>query len=206
MRSPALALVIANLATLLVALWFDWSPGMLMWPYWIQSVVIGYYARKRMLTLVAFSTEGFTSGGKRVPENDEGKRSTGNFFAFHYGFFHLGYLVFLLAQHALDGLQEVLWMVACGLSFVLSQRQTYAAQHAADVRGRPNLGALMFLPYLRILPMHLGIILGGGLTGGAGALVLFTVLKTGADLLLDAIDRRMAATSAPGPATVQPGD
>lgn len=203
MRSSAPALVTANLVTLVVALWFDWSPGMLMWPYWIQSVVIGYYARKRMLNLHAFSTEGFTSGGKRVPEDDEGKRSSAGFFAFHYGFFHVGYLVFLTAEHALDGLQEVLLMLACGLSFVLSQRQTYAAQHASDVRGKPNLGTLMFLPYLRIVPMHLGILLGAGAGGGAGALVMFTLLKTGSDVLLDHIDRRIAAKSAPAGATVQ---
>ena len=42
--------------------------------------------------------------------------------------------------------------------------------------------------------------------GGPAMLVLFTVLKTGSDVLLDYIDRRIAAKSAPAPATVQPGD
>jgi hypothetical protein len=206
MRSSAPALVTANLVTLIVALWLDWGPGMLMWPYWIQSVVIGYYARKRMLNLHAFSTSGLTSNGKAVPETVEGKRSAAGFFAFHYGFFHFGYLVFLLGMHSFEAWYDVWLMLACGLSFVLSQRQTYAAQHASDVRGVPNLGTLMFLPYLRIIPMHLGIILGGGVTGGAATLVLFTVLKTGSDVLLDYIDRRIAAKSSPAPATVQPGD
>lgn len=187
-------LVLANLLTLALALAFGWDAGWLIWPYWIQSVVIGWYARRRMLEVDRFSTEGFTSNGTRVAEDETGKRSTANFFSLHYGFFHAGYLVFLLTRHPVHGLWDTLAMIACGFSFVWSQRLTYAVQHAADLRGRPNLGALMFLPYLRIVPIHL-IILVGGLGGGAMALIVFTALKTAADVGLDVIDRRMAIAS-----------
>ena len=61
-----------------------------------------------------------------------------------------------------------------------------------DLRGRPNLGTLMFTPYLRVLPMHLSILIGAALGGGTGLLVLFTVLKTVSDIGMDAVDRRMA--------------
>lgn len=84
-RSPALALIVANAATLVAALIFHWAPAWLLWPYWIQSVIIGWYARQRMLNFVQFSTEGFTSNGRRVPEDDSGKRMTANFFVLHYG-------------------------------------------------------------------------------------------------------------------------
>lgn len=188
--------MIANALTLVAAIVLGWSPAWLLWPYWIQSVVIGWYARKRMLNLDRFSTQGFTSGGKPVPEDDSGKRSTASFFAFHYGFFHVGYLVFLLDSHWVDGLWNWLALLACGVSFVLSQRATYAVQHAADLRGVPSLGALMFTPYLRVLPMHLGIIFGAGIGDGTWLLVLFTVLKTGSDIALDTIDRRWAERSA----------
>lgn len=196
MTSSVRNLIFANAATLVAAFVFDWSVGVVMWTYWIQSVVVGWYARKRMLALARFSTAGFTSGGKPVPEDETGKRSTANFFAFHYGGFHLGYLVFLFAEHALSTWWDALAMLACGLSFVLSQRATYAAQHAADLRGKPNLGALMFTPYLRVLPMHLGIIFGGGAGGGTFALLLFVALKTASDIGLDLIDRRMAEHAA----------
>ena len=180
---------------LAAALAFDWNLGWLLWPYWIQSVIIGWYARRRMLALAQFSTEGFTSNGRRVPEDDTGKRSTANFFALHYGFFHLGYLLFLAKEHPVADLRAAAVLAACGVSFVLSQRETYRVQHAADLRGRPNLGALMATPYLRVVPMHLAIILGAGATGGT-ALWLFCGLKTASDLLLDRIDRRMAVKSA----------
>jgi len=191
-RSSARALILANVVTLVAALLFRWEVAWLFWPYWIQSVIIGFYARRRMLGLAQFSTEGFTSGNRPVHENDQGKRSTANFFVLHYGGFHLGYLVFLLAEHRVSGLWNMSILFACGVSFVLSQRSTYAMQHAADLRGKPNLGKLMFMPYVRILPMHLGIIFGSGLGSGVFSLVLFTALKTLSDIALDAFDRKDA--------------
>lgn len=193
MSPSARNLILANAGTLVLALVFGWDIGWLMWPYWIQSVIVGYYARRRMLALRAFSTEGFTSNGRRVPEDESGKRSTARFFVLHYGIFHLAYLGFLLVQHAVTAPLEIIALLGCGLSFVLSQRETFAAQHAADLQGRPNLGSLMFLPYLRVLPMHLGIILAGSLGGGAVMLMVFALLKTLSDLGLDYADRRMAA-------------
>lgn len=198
-------LILANIITLIAALVFQWEVAWLLWPFWIQSVIIGIYARKRMLDLAQFSTDGFTSNDQPVPENEQGKRSTANFFVLHYGGFHLGYLVFLLAEHRVSGLWNMSILLACGVSFVLSQRTTYAVQHAADLRGKPNLGKLMFMPYVRILPMHLGIIFGSGLGGGAFMLVLFTALKTLSDIALDHWDRKDAekttsrAGNTPGP-------
>jgi hypothetical protein len=54
----------------------------------------------------------------------------------------------------------------------------------------------MFTPYLRVIPMHLAILVGTSLGGGAGLLVVFTLLKTASDLGLDAVDRRMAVRHA----------
>ena len=101
MSPSARTLLLANAATLAAALVLDWPAGWLLWPYWIQSVVIGWFARKRMLGLYRFSTDGFTSNDQPVPENAQGKRSTANFFTLHYGFFHLCYLIFLCAEHPL---------------------------------------------------------------------------------------------------------
>lgn len=195
MSPSARHLILSNAATLAAGLLLHWNVGWLLWPYWMQSVIIGWYARKRMLALDRFSTAGFTFNNRPVPENDSGKRSTANFFVIHYGIFHLGYLGFLFAMHTVDSWRDIFTLSACGVSFVLSQRQTYAAQHAADLRGKPNLGSLMFTPYLRVVPMHIAIILGSA-ASGAWMLFLFTGLKTLSDLLLDMIDRKMAVASA----------
>ena len=195
MNASSRNLLFSNAATLGAAFALHWDLGWLLWPYWIQSVIVGWYARRRMLALDRFSTEGFTSSGRRVAEDDSGKRSTATFFALHYGCFHLAYLAFLCKEHPVADLRSIAVLVACGVSFGLSQRETYASQHAADLRGRPNLGTLMFTPYLRVVPMHLAILAGVNATGGV-ALWVFCALKTLSDLLLDRIDRHMAIRSA----------
>ncbi|HEV7716935.1 MAG TPA: DUF6498-containing protein [Steroidobacteraceae bacterium] len=185
-------LIVSNAITVVAALVLHWPIETLMWPYWIQSVIIGWYSRRRMLALHQFSTEGFTSNGQPVPETPRALRSTANFFAIHYGFFHLGYLVFLW-QH-IDKLSRWDWLAFAGLSvsFVMSHGASFRQNLAADVRGRPNLGALLFLPYLRILPMHLTLIFGRAIGGdGAGALLLFGVLKTLADVGMHYADHKM---------------
>jgi hypothetical protein len=196
MAASSRNLLLSNLLTVILALVLGWEIGWLLWTYWVQSVVIGWYARKRMLAVVRFTTSGFTMNDRPVPTDESGKRSTAGFFTLHYGFFHIFYLVFLFSSKRIDNAWDILLLLACGLSFVFSQREAYAAQHASDVRGCPNLGILMFTPYLRVVPMHLMIILGDELGGGIGALALFAALKTASDLGLDAIDRRMAKTSA----------
>jgi len=195
MNASSRNLLLSNAATLGAAFVLHWDLGWLLWPYWIQSVIVGWYARRRMLALDRFSTEGFTSSGRRVAEDDSGKRSTATFFALHYGCFHLAYLAFLCKVHPVADLRSAAVLMACGVSFALSQRETYAVQHAADLRGRPNLGALMFTPYLRVVPMHLAILVGGNAAGSV-ALWVFSGLKTVSDLLLDRIDRHMAIRSA----------
>lgn len=190
--SSTTGLLISNMLTLIVALILQWPLALLIWPYWIQSVIIGWYARKRMLALKKFSTKGFTSNDQPVPENEKGKRSTASFFVIHYGFFHLGYLVFLLAIARVDSAWDTFWILVCGFSYVFAQRKTCEQQIASDSVGKPNLGKLMFLPYLRILPMHLTIIF--GMMGGSTFSILFFIaLKAIADILLDRLDRDMAS-------------
>ncbi len=196
--SSAVALIGANALTLALALWLDWPVATLLWPYWMQNLVVGWYARKRMLALQRFSTDGFTANDQPVPENEKGKRSTAGFFVLHFGFFHLVYLIFLFASAPLSQFRDFVVVLACGFSYVVAQRKTCAEQMANDALGTPNLGKLMCLPYLRVLPIHLAIVFGFTRIG-PGALVLFVALKTGADLALDQLDRRFAATVAGTP-------
>jgi len=178
-------LLISNAVAAGMALLLRWPLETLLWPYWFQSVIIGWYSRKRILALKNFSTDGFTMNDRPVPQSPQSLGTVARFFTLHYGFFHAGYLVFLLNKSAPLGLWDWLGVIGVAVSFAISHRQSFQQNIDADARGRPNLGALMFLPYLRILPMHFTIILGHAL-GGNGALtvLLFSALKTGADVLM----------------------
>lgn len=187
-----LSLVFVNVVTLAVALVLDWPLATLMWPYWIQSVVIGYYSRERILALGRFSTEGFTMNDRPVGPTPATQRSVANFFALHYGFFHFGYLAFLVKQVPLLHWWDIFGWLALGASFAWNHRLSFQQNVAADRQGTPNIGTLMFLPYARIVPMHFTILFGGTVAGGGpGAVLIFGALKTAADVLMHYIEHRV---------------
>jgi len=206
-------IVIANAITLVLALWQQWTLLQLMWPFWMQSVIIGYYARRRMLALEDFSTEGLRMNEQPVPETPAAKRKVANFFVLHYGGFHAAYLVFLYifsttadaagfvavtdegsgaVSQVFVGHTTALDMVAyvaLAVSFWLSHRASHREHVAADLGGRPNLGTLMFMPYARVVPMHLTIIFGTQM--GGGAVWLYVLLKTVADVVMHKVEHRL---------------
>jgi hypothetical protein len=206
-------IVVSNAITLALALWQQWTLLQLMWPFWMQSVIIGYYARRRMLALEEFSTDGLRMNKRPVPDTPAAKRKVANFFVLHYGGFHAAYLVFLFVfsttadpagfvavtdessgavSQVFVGHTTVLDLVAyvaLAVSFWLSHRASHHEHVAADLGGRPNLGTLMFMPYARVIPMHLTIIFGTQLEGGA--VWLFVLLKTGADVVMHKVEHRV---------------
>jgi hypothetical protein len=194
--SAVAGIVTANAVTLGLALLLDWPVGTLLWPYWLQSVVIGYYARKRILALTRFSTEGFMINDREVDPTPETKRSTATFFVIHYGFFHFGYAVFLTVLVP-PKLMDLPFIGVALVAFILSHQRSFRENVARDLAGCPNIGTLMFLPYARVVPMHLVIIAGAGFVGGTSRLVLvgFALLKTGADLLMHHVEHRVLARS-----------
>lgn len=205
MRDRAvLSILTSNALTLVVALSQQWPLLLLLWPYWLQSLVIGWYARRRILALQRFSTAGFTVNGAAVEPTEATRRMTANFFAMHYGFFHLVYFVFLAAFSAVGAVGaapsalDALLIAALGATFWWTHRDSHRRLLEADTRGERNIGTLMFLPYARILPMHVMIILGAVLGGGGLPLLLFVALKTVADVLMHVVEHRWLQK---GPAT-----
>src|SRR5262249_48167478 len=194
-----------NVVAIGIAWWQHWPLVTLLWPYWMQSVIIGWYSRKRILALGDFSlanTDGFDRGSPEAT-----KRSTARFFTLHYGTFHLVYAIFLWsyttgrirgapAYHVTP--LDLAFMAVLTVSFLLTPRASYQRIMAADQQGRPNIGGVMFLPYLRIVPMHLAIIIGLS-AGYHGGMLLFATLKTIADALMHWIEYRIAGASAASP-------
>ncbi len=205
----ALAFLIGtNLLTIALALWQGWPVALLMWIYWLQSVVIGVFSAARILGLQRFSTEGFKSNGQSMDPTPATKRSTAIFFCFHYGFFHVGYAVFLLTAPMPAG--EWPWVLLAGAVFLINHWQSFLRFREADRQGEPNIGTLMFLPYLRIVPMHLTIIFGLGFvmmaSGGSGTgnsivILMFGALKTVADALMHVAEHAILAKSGKPKAT-----
>lgn len=188
------SLVATNLLSLGLALAADWSLASLMFLYWCQSVIIGVASAARILSLDRFSTENFRINDRAVAPTAGVKIQTAVFFVVHYGFFHVVYLVFLFADSD-AALAVNLGFAACVVLFALNHAWSYRYNVAQDRRGTPNIGTLMFTPYLRIVPMHLTIIAGGALGTSTVTLVLFCLLKTAADTAMHLVEHRRLQTA-----------
>ncbi len=179
-----------------VGIALGWRLSDLLWPYWIQSVIIGLYAARRILALKRFDVSDFKINGKPAEETDKTRRSTATFFLVHYGVFHAVYFAFLAARWPAD--QTWLWIAGAGISFLVQQHMAYSQTIETIQRGHPNIGTLMFLPYLRVLPMHVTILFGAANAGeNSGVwILLFTLLKTAADLAMNAAENRVLTKAA----------
>ncbi|TVQ50701.1 MAG: hypothetical protein EA371_00100 [Gammaproteobacteria bacterium] len=216
-------ILLANGMTLLMALWQGWSVLQLMWPFWVQSLIIGWYARQRMLKLTAFCTEGMKINNRPVKPTPASQRNIANFFALHYGGFHLVYLVFLVAlttttdaagfitvTNESTGAESLVYIghvhpldfviyLFLAAGFVGSHRASHQEHVQADLGGVPKLGQLMMLPYLRVIPMHLTMII--AFAFGGGALWLFVLLKVAADVAMHKVEHAVLQSGQDSPAT-----
>lgn len=119
------------------------------------------------------------------------KFQTAWFFAFHYGFFHLVYAIFLILVFIAPKSSGPI-----SLSLILGSAAIFFANHLFSFfynrnrdTGEENIGQIMFLPYARILPMHLMIIFGIFLKGAVG-LIIFIFMKTTADLIMHIFEHK----------------
>jgi 4-hydroxybenzoate polyprenyltransferase len=189
-------LLVTNLATIVLAVLQQWNITDLLWIYWGQSVVIGFYNVHRIVDLDRFSTDGFIRSIRPVEPVCETQRCTAVCFALHYGLFHLVYGIFLLTTFRIHPGFPVTGILLCILAFWFTHRYSYRFNRERD-RAVPNLGSLMFFPYARVIPMNLVILLGGPVAGDDPvALALLLMLKTGADLAMHVIEHLMAGSDA----------
>ena len=173
-----LGILFGNVVSIVMAIACDWPLTQIMWIYWSQSVVIGIMYVIRMLSLKEFSTEGMTMNDQPVPETPAGKRNVAAFFALHCGIFHAVYAGFLWGE------------MPCVSAFVGSHSFSLMHNMKSDFKQKkPNLGTLMFYPYLRIIPMHMTIVFGGMLS--AIGLPIFMVLKTLADVGMHMVEHHL---------------
>jgi hypothetical protein len=199
-KFSTLSLIFSNLLVIIFAVIDKLSALEVLWIYWGQSVIIGIFNFIKIITLKEFSTEGFKQGGKQVLPTKGAKISTAFFFLFHYGFFHLIYAVFLngfsiTGSFGSSEFETKYFLYSVGMFFISYLAEFInSKKEEADVK--PNLGKIMFAPYVRIVPMHLTIIL-GGFIAAAGSIfsanknilivALFIGIKTVIDLITHSI-------------------
>jgi len=207
-RSPSVVLlVLANLIPLGGVLFFSWQVFPIMFLFWLENVVIGFF---NVLKMLLASGPGSPLGVKifLLP-----------FFAVHYGIFTLVHGVFVFAMFgadwrgsggtgpfpSFDRLQDLVtqqhlgWAVlALGVSHGFSFVTNYVRNGAYRTAIAP---VIMMQPYGRVVVLHLAILGGGFLVLAMGmplaGLVLLIGLKIGLDVLAHAKQHAFAGKPAP---------
>jgi Family of unknown function (DUF6498) len=183
-------LLAVNVATLAVAYWQQWPLTQLMLLYWVQSIAIGVSYVMRIQALEKFSTEGFEIDGQQAQPTPETKAQVVFGIVVPFGFVHALYLGLLYMGAkvlAKTPLRFDLWLLACVLAFALNHYWSYRYNRELDRQGTPNIHALMGIPYVRVVPMHLMLVTGAF----ASHLVLvWGVVKILADVAMHIVEHR----------------
>ncbi len=183
-RSPtAIALIVANLVPLVGVLFFDWSLFTIMFFFWLESAVIGFF---NILKLVIVAN---ILSIIMVP-----------FFVVHYGAFMSGHLVFIFAlfspeEMSFSGffpppdllISHIMNVWPALLGACLSHGISFFYNFIGKKEFRRSTPEKqMMAPYGRIILMHLTIIFGGWLILALGAPLLALVLLIGLKIVSDA--------------------
>lgn len=146
----------------------------IVWIYWWQSIIIGIFNFFDILTIRSYDVSNTTlSNGK------SGNHFLAFFFLMHYGFFHLVYFIFL--SFGLKG-HITFNFILIGLSaFTLESIISFRKKKQAEARFAISTGKIFMLPYVRIIPMHLSIMLMVFLPTISA--IFFLLLKTVTDII-----------------------
>ncbi len=177
-REPELFILLAGNA---LCIWYfaENKAGFsnIIWIYWCQSIIIGLFTFLELLTV-----RNFTAGNMRLndqPVTKDNKSCAAWFFLLHYGIFHFVYMIFLAVKfHSSFNLLFIVLGVA---TFILESIFSFRRRKAIEEVISINIGAIFFLPYLRIIPMHLTILVPAFLEWDPS--LVFLLLKTFADVI-----------------------
>jgi hypothetical protein len=192
-NNSTILLIISNIIAIGFAVFNNWSLAFIVLIYWCQSIIIGIFQFLKILNLKNFTTDGFRINERTVDANEKTKKTAAIFFAFHFGFFHIVYLIFILLDfHVFDKLESMnlLFFLVSIILFFITHLFSYLHNKERDANKRQNIGKVIFYPYARIIPMHLIIIFGGFFVYNFGngisqiPIVIFLILKTIADVIM----------------------
>lgn len=182
----SLSLLGVNLGVIYFAVTEHWLLPTILTTYLVQSVIIGVFQIRKMLDLKAFSTEGLKMNDHPVAPVPASKWMIALFFAFHYGIFHAVYALFILTAGRPDWINVMI----SGGAFFANHLFSYVMNRNRPRKTLPNIGHMMFFPYIRIIPMHAFILTGALTAAPAKGIALFMLLKTLADEAMHAIEHR----------------
>lgn len=183
-------LLAINVALVIYYLHYGTGFKTLVWIYWSQSVLIGIFNFLNLLTIERIEPGSITINNEPVKSVGQARGCISSFFALHFGLFHFVYMVFLFSMlDSNEALDWRLYEVSVGALF-LDQLWNFIQAKRHGKEKDANLGALFFMPYARVIPMHLTILMPQ--FTGISAMWVFLPLKVFADMLMFAITMKIS--------------
>ena len=162
----------------------------IVWIYWIQSVLIGLFNFLDLLTVKNPVPSDMTINNKPVDSSGRRKGCTALFFLFHYQFFHFVYAIFIAIQ--VKGMLDIHFILLSVGAILLELTISFIRNKQLQKNLQINYGRLFMMPYLRIIPMHLMILLPAFF--GIKPSIVFLVLKLLADACMYLVAQRLYST------------
>lgn len=188
--SSLLILILVHLYPIAGVLLMGWDVFPIMFLFWSENVIIGFYNVLRLLTCRPKEKIGWFA-----------RIFTIIFFIVHYGGFTIGHAFFVIALFArhilvdapgpkLEVLMQTLWQYKLPyamLALFISHGYSFFVNYLGKGEYRRyNVGTLMKLPYTRVILLHITLMLGGGLMlvlhSPMVGLFLLILLKIGMDI------------------------
>lgn len=149
----------------------------IVWIYWLQSILIGFFTFFELLKVENPDETSMKMNDQPVTKKNMGCAAF--FFLFHFGFFHLVYAIFLLTGFSAGANAKI--VLITGAIFLVESTLELIRRRTSKKDGeKENIGKMFFVPYMRIIPMHLMILVPPLL--GFGTSVIFLMLKMLADI------------------------
>ena len=208
----ALFLIAVNTIPLFGVLFFGWSLFSIMFLYWIENGIIGFFNIFK-IALARVPSSGFTINGRPVSPSNKELRIT--FFILHYGLFWTVHGVFVfvffgLPSSDLFGSFEPRGVAIAAAALFLSHGVSFFVNFLGKEEYRTvSPDQQMTEPYSRVVVLHVTILVGGFFADSLGAplaaLVLLILLKTAIDLLAHLREHRKAERRSSHPANLLRG-
>lgn len=174
------SLLIANIITIIWALKEGWSLGVMIWVYFSQNIILGFFWPAKVLTAT-----GDSSYTKKV-------WSVAAFLP-HYLILHFTCATALYSFLGKELIANFNYILIMAGIFLLSEIVSYFVGYSSNRTCPLSLAKVQLFPYARVLPMHF-IMVGGFIleTKGTSSLLIvtaFLLLKALADVSMYMVER-----------------
>ncbi|OIO19779.1 MAG: hypothetical protein CO029_01285 [Candidatus Magasanikbacteria bacterium CG_4_9_14_0_2_um_filter_41_10] len=190
------SLIVVNLIPLFGVLFLSWSLIEILFLFWAETAVIGFFTFWKIFLSKKIDPEELTTAKKLPNTHIQPGRAIKIvllfFFPFHFGMFMLGHFIFLIIVFVEHGPFQTLGenlgkgilfsFVSLFISHLISFLVNYIGKKEYEQYSPQEL---MIQPYKRVVIMHVTILLGGIVISALGAPVFALVMLVLMKILLD---------------------